>query len=86
MRCEHFRVLLDDEDTWQFFVRLSVALAQADIPEVAAAALALGRLTALKMNSRRVRAIVAGAVMRRLVSRALADYFGEASLAPTSPF
>ena len=86
MRCEHLRVLLDDEETWQSFVSLAEALARAEVPEEIAAALALGRLTALKKESGRVRGIVAGAVMRRLVGKALAKDFGDTFLSATWPF
>ena len=47
MRYEHLRVLLDDEDAWFLFAAFAETLARAEVPEEIAAALALGRLTAL---------------------------------------
>ncbi len=48
-------------------------LANADVPGAAVEAMRLGRLTALRKPDGGVRRIVAGDVVRRLVSRAIAQ-------------
>ena len=47
MRYEHLRVLLEDEDLWSIFGRFAEAFARAEVPPAVAAALRLGRMTAL---------------------------------------
>jgi len=85
MRCKHLSVLLDDEDTWDLFVPLAEAIPRADVPGEIAEALSFGRLTVVKVESGKVRGILAGAVMRQSTGRALAADFGEAILAARCP-
>lgn len=86
LRYEHLRVLVDDEDHWSLFVAFAQVFARGDIPEETASALALGRLTALRKYSGRVRGIVAGSTLRRLVSRSLATQFSDLFLETTAPY
>ena len=86
MRFEHLRVLLEDDDSWDQFVALAEAFAQARVPEDIAAAVAKGRLTALQQDDGKVRGIVAGTVLRRIVAKALAQNIGEAIMNNMSPF
>ena len=86
MRYEHLRVLMDDDDAWGEFVALGQRMARGEIPETVVSSMALGRLTALKKASGKVRGIVAGSVLRRVVSRALARDFSAHFLSATAPF
>ena len=85
-RYEHYRVLMEDDELWPLFAQLCNALAKADVPEEIAAAISLGRMTALKKTSGKVRGIVAGCTLRRLVGRALATQFSEQLMKATAPF
>ena len=85
-RMEHLKVLLEDDDSWDWFGDLAEAYARADVPDAVAEGLALGRLTALSKPGGRVRGIVTGASFRRVVSRALAMQFAAQFDAATSPF
>ena len=85
-RPEHFKTLLDDEDVWDMFCDMSEAFANAEAPDCISEALALGRLTALRKPNGRVRGIVAGAVWRRCVGRALSMQFSDAFATTTAPF
>ena len=84
-RYEHLRVLLDDDELWELLVQLLQSFARAEVPADVAAALRLGRLTALKKDIGKVRGIVAGSVFRRLACKALAKQFADELLAATSP-
>ena len=86
MRFEHLRVLIDDDNTWDQFVALAQAFGRAEVPEEIAAAIARGRLTAMQKENGKVRGIVAGTVLRRIVAKALAKEFGDAIMECTSPF
>eukprot|EP00959_Pyramimonas_sp_CCMP1952_P333394 6981102-Pyramimonas_sp.AAC.1 len=48
MRYEHLRVLLEEEDMWDLFAVVAQSYAGAELPDDIAAALHLGRLTAVK--------------------------------------
>eukprot|EP00973_Karenia_brevis_P014190 1930059-Karenia_brevis.AAC.1 len=86
MRYEHLRVLLDDEIAWSSFVDLAQDFARANVPAEVMQALRLGRMTALRKDDSKVRGIVAGAVLRRVVCRAVAMQLGGAFLEATAPF
>ena len=85
-RYEHIRVLIEDDYLWPVFVAFCRAIAAADVPEPVAAAMAMGRMTALKKPNGKVRGIVAGNTIRRLVCRAVARQFGDALQQATAPF
>ena len=60
-------MLIEDDDVWPLVVALCQAVASADVPEPVAAALAVGRMTALQKANGKVRGIVVGNTIRRLV-------------------
>ena len=86
MRYEHLRVLLEDDDSWALFVDLAKNFARADVPLAIMQALRLGKMTALQKDNGKVRGIVAGAVLRRVVCRAVASQHADAFLQATAPF
>lgn len=69
------RLLLDDEDSANAFVQVAQQLAAANIPPPTATALGLGRIVALQKPHGRVRGIVIGDILRRVVSRSIAQHF-----------
>ena len=85
-RYEHLRVLLDDDELWELLVQFLQAFARAEVPESVAAALRLGRLTALKKENGKTRGIVAGSVFRRLSCKVLAKQFSDDFLEATAPY
>ena len=56
------------------------------MPEDIIGALAMGRMTALKKSSERVRGIVAGSILRRLIGKSLTKEFSDIFLEATKPF
>ena len=79
-RFEHHKLLLVSDSATGHFYRAALRLARADVPPLARAALRLGRLTALLKETapgarRKVRVIVAGQCLRRLVARTLNQQF-----------
>ena len=85
-RYEHLRVLLEDDTVWPMFAEFVEALARGDLPRAVAEGLGLGRMVALQKPDGGVRGIVVGAVLRRLVGRALASQFGDAIMDATAPY
>ena len=85
-RYEHLRVLIEDDEVWPLVVALCQAVASADVPEPVAAALALGRMTALQKANGKVRGIVVGNTIRRLVCRTVARQFADELQSATAPF
>ena len=86
MAVEHLRPLLDNLRDVHMFFLMAEQLVQGRAPEVAVQAIRLGRLTALRKPDGGVRSIVVGDVVRRLVSRTVAQQLGEAVKLATSPF
>ena len=84
----------EDEEAWALFADLVQDFARARVPAEVFQALRLGRLTALQKDAAgedpdrkpRIRGIVAGAVLRRLACRAVAQQFGSKLLAATAPW
>ena len=72
MTAEHLRPLLDSEADCDKFWFLCQAFAQSHIPEEVLTAVRMGRITALQKLSGRIRGIVVGNKVRRLVSRTIA--------------
>ena len=66
---------VDEEDLWAVFARLAQAMARAQMPEEVIQPLRIGRMSAFTKDNGRVRGIVAGAVLRRLVCKAVARQF-----------
>ena len=71
------RILLDDDAAATNFLRVAQKLAQASVPAGIASAIGLGRMVALTKPNGRVRGIVVGDVLRRLVSRCLAQQYAQ---------
>ncbi len=86
MRYEHLRVLIEDDDAWDLFVRMAQDFARAEAPASVLQALRLGRMTALQKDNSQVRGIVAGSILRRLVCKTVAAQFSEDFLQRTAPF
>ena len=78
MTTEHLRPLLDDVRGMRLLSCLASNLAVVDVPEVAVQMVRVGRLTALAKPDGGVRGIVAGDVVRRLVSRTIAQQLSAA--------
>ena len=72
---EHLRMLLDDEADCSLLHRAAERLARADVPVPVVAAIRAGRIVALRKPNGRVRALVVGDVLRRLVGRTLAQEY-----------
>jgi hypothetical protein len=86
MRYEHLRVLIEEDQEWAMFCEMAQEYARAAVPDEVMQALRLGRLTALQKDNGKIRGIVAGSVMRRLVCRAVAKQYSDRFLARTAPF
>lgn len=86
MRYEHLRVLVEDESVWLPFTSLAQAFANANLPDSIVGALRLGRVTALEKKDNNVRGIVAGAIIRRLVCKTVAQRFSDDFMRATAPF
>ena len=86
MTVEHLRPLLDNVRDLRLFHSLAEGLAQGAVPETIVDALRLGRLTALRKPCGGVRGIVAGDVVRRLVSRTMAQQLGTVVESATAPY
>jgi len=77
LTAEMLQLVLDDEEATQKFVRVGQRLASADLPTGIHQAMGLGRLIALQKPNGRVRGIVIGDLLRRLVSRCLAQRYAK---------
>ena len=85
--CEHYKLLLDDAEALELFTHAAYLLVAAHVPaSVAAAALGLSRLTALRKPGGGVRGIATGDTFRRLVSRSLARMFADTFDEATRPY
>ena len=73
MTTHHLRPLLSNPQEFHWLFRAAEQLARSQAPEVAVDAVRLGRMTALQKPDCGVRGIVAGDVLRRLVSRTIAQ-------------
>ena len=85
MTAEHLRPLLDSAADCDKFWFLCQAFAQAHIPEEVLTAVRMGRITALQKPSGGIRGIVVGDMVRRLVSRTIAQQIGSAVEVATAP-
>eukprot|EP00434_Breviolum_minutum_P043514 symbB.v1.2.038794.t1/scaffold6177.1/size20301/1 len=79
------RLLLDDETSTAQLGQVTQLLAQARVPPTIATAIALGRLVALQKPNGRVRGIVVGDTLRRLVSRCMAQQYASTFQAACQP-
>ena len=67
--------MLDDEGATSQFVAVATRIANAKLPPQITQALGLGRIVALQKPNGRVRGIVVGDLLRRLVARCLAQTY-----------
>ena len=72
---EMLRLVLDDEEASDLLWRVGACLARAEIPAAVVPWIGLGRMVAVRKPSGGVRGLVVGDVLRRLVSRTLAQHF-----------
>ena len=79
------RLVLDDEEATQRLTAVAQSLARADVPPSIIPCLGLGRMVALQKPNGRARGIIIGDVLRRLVSRSLAQTYAEAIHTACSP-
>ena len=75
LTADTLRLVLDDDATTALFVDVCQLLAQARVPPNIAKAIGLGRLVALQKPNGGVRGLVVGDVLRRVVSRCIAQMF-----------
>ena len=71
------RLVLDDEEATNKLIQVTQLIARAELPDTASQALGLGRLVALQKPNGRVRGLVIGDLLRRLVARSLAQQFSQ---------
>ena len=86
MTWEHLRPLLERPRDTHLLFRAGELLCQGHVPLEVLNIILLGRLTALQKPTGRVRGIVAGEVLRRLVARTMAQQLGPAVGNFTAPF
>ena len=86
MRAEHLKLLLQDGEAIELLAEASTLLAQARVPADVCKALAMARLTALRIADGGVPGIATGDMFRRLVSKALAREWAEKFDHATRPF
>ena len=85
MTVELLGPLPDNVGDLRLFFSLAEGLAQGAVPKAIVDALRLGRLTALRKPCGGVRGIVVGDVVRRLVSRTMAQQLGTVLESATAP-
>ena len=85
MTAEHLRPVLDCMNDAELLFHLANDLAQASVPPDIIEVIRLGRMTALQKSNGRVRGIVAGDILRRLVAKTIRKQLGPAIQAK-SPF
>ena len=73
LTAEMLRLVLDAEESPQAFGDVAVFLARASVPEPIAAALAIGRLVAVRKPNGGTRGLMVGDFLRRVVARTLAQ-------------
>ena len=79
-------VLLDEEADCTLLHGAAQQLARADVPAPVLPAIRAGRIVALRKPNGRVRALVVGDVLRRLVGRTLAQQYASELQAACMPF
>ena len=86
MATEHLKILLDNTECCALFGEVATLFVRGQIPPEILEGVRVGRMTALQKPDGRVREIVVGDVMRRLMARILAQQFGPQAEAATHPF
>ena len=84
--CEHWKVLLEDSNTFDLLIEALNSLAQAAVPRVITDVLMSARLTAIAKKDGGVRGIATGTTLRRVVGRTLAKQFMKDFEDECSPF
>ena len=84
--CDHLRPLLDSPRDLHVLFLIAEAFSRGQIPPSIVQLMMLGRMTALRKKDGGVRGIVAGEVIRRLVSRTVPQQLSPAVAAATAPF
>lgn len=85
-RFEHFRLLLWQEVALRRLEDAAQLLGRGAVPAAIAEGLALGSLTALKPRPGKIRGIVAGDALRRLVAKTIAQQYSAQIMAATNPY
>ena len=83
---EHLKPILDSARDAELLCQAAELLARASIPEEVLRAIRIGRMTALQKPTGGVRGIVAGDIIRRLVSRTIAQQIRTKVEKATAPF
>ena len=86
MTADHLRPLLDNEQDSHRLFRMGEKLCQALTPPSINATIRMGRLTALQKPRGSVRGIVVGDIVRRLVSRTMAQQLSKVVERCTAPY
>ena len=86
MTTDHLRPLLDEVRDLHLLFSVREQLATGKEPQEVVEIGRMGRLTALKKPNGRIRGIVSGEVVRRLVSRTITQQVSKAVEAGTAPF
>ena len=86
LRYEHLKVALDNERVSEALLSVARLFAQAKVPPEVAKLLRTGTLTALLKPNGKVRGIVAGDSLRRLVARTLSKQYGPEMEAACAPY
>ena len=86
MTAEHLKPLLDNFRDTELFCQVGEHLAQGKIPRDVLEIVRMGRMTALQKANGGVRGIVAGDMVRRLVTRTIAQQIHGPVERATSPF
>ena len=75
LTAEALRLILDDEAATDRYIQVAQQVAQGRVPPQASQLLGLGRMVALQKPNGGIRGLVIGDLLRRLVSRSLAQFF-----------
>ena len=86
MTCDHLLPLLDSPRDLHALFLIAEEFARGQIPPNIVQLMKLGRMTALRKKDGGVRGIVAGEVIRRLISRTIAQKLSPAVATATAPF
>ena len=86
MTMDHIRPLLESEADTAGFSRMCLDFARAEIPSDVLTLLKMGTVTALRKPNGKIRGIIIGDIMRRVVARTIAEQVVLAVEEATAPF
>ena len=86
MTAEHVKPLLENDNDAESLCQVAELLCRGHIPSEVLSVIRMGRLTALQKPTEGVRGIVAGDILRRLVSRTVAQQIKQQVERATAPF